>query len=189
MSEETRTFVLFEHPDDVSCREGGRSYRKKLYENDGAGVNLECWNCETELEEAGEEEVATEFPEVSEEIQEFIEGLTDYERALYLGMTMESLRGNWRTAERRLAIIGAICEEGVGDVLSDEFMERTENRARNSLVKVRGTHQHFDGRRFRGSHDGCYGKLWEEVEKDEDAMRRLVAYIPNDMTWQSRLTP
>lgn len=189
MSEETRTFVLFAHPDGVNCREAGRSYRKKLYENDDATINLECWKCDSELVEAGEEEVSAEFPEVSPEIQEFIEGLTDYERAVYLGMVMESLRGNWSTSKRRLGIIGAICEEGVGDELSDEFMERTENRARGALVKERGKYQHFDGRRFRGESNGCYGKLWREVEKDEDLMRRFIGYIPNDKTWQSRLTP
>jgi hypothetical protein len=116
--------------------------------------------------------------------KQYIEDLTDYERALLLGMVMESIRGNWNLLEERLGMIGLIHSLGLDtNILSEEFMNTAKDRAETLYVKRETTHRYADGRYFRGKASGCYGKLWNKVEIDIETMKRLAGCIPHDMTW------
>lgn len=174
----TITYEIYKHASPTSCSEGPLSYRK-----DRGGHRDECFMCDTELEQVDTEVISTELVDPDDSVIEQCERCSDYERAVFLGMNMESLRGNWSQVTERCAIVGAICDMGVGDELSDEFLESARSKAVTLTVRKRATGQYPDGRMFRGQTDGCYGKLWDEVDKDPQIMRRFATYIPHDMTF------
>lgn len=174
----TKEFEIYEHgKGGAHCNENGFSFRKE------GPVYDECFMCGNELEYVETEEVDASLPEVEERTKNVIHDLEPKERAIFFGMTMESLRGNWTTVRERCAIIGEICDVGCGNILSDDFLSAAKSKARTQVVFARAQYQYNDGRIFRGDSNGCYGKLWEQVEKDPEKMRILSTYIPNDMTF------
>ena len=185
----TRKFHIYEHRDGEDCGDdtfGGRAMNVERTDvtkdstPDCSGVG-----CENELVYDRTVETEASPPEPPQHRREFIDGLSDHERALMLGMAMESIRGNWTRLEKRLGIIEYICEVGVGDQLSDEFVDAAKGAAKNLWTKKQVPYLYPDGRRFRGSRDGRYGKLWDEVEKDHTKMRSIAGHLPHDMTWDA----
>jgi hypothetical protein len=183
------TYYIYEHRDGEDCNEtmgGGRAVHEQRQDFDKDSTPpCSGINCENDLVFERTVTVEDALPDPPEFRQEFIDGLSAYERALMLGMAMQSIRGNWRQLRKRLGIIGYICEVGVGDHLSEEFIDRTESTARSLLRKRKVAYRYPDGRAFRGQGDGRYGKLWEAVEKDPTKMRPLASHLPNDMTWDA----
>jgi hypothetical protein len=184
------TYLIYEHRNKQDCNKGLGGGRAIKEGRDGydTGTTPECLGvgCETPLVFKRKETIKDEFPEPSEQAEEYINELSNHERALLLGMSMESVRGSWVQLEQRLSIIGHLCEVGVGDQLSDGFIEEVEKTGKMLWRRERVDHLHPDGRAFRGDTDGRYGKLWQEVEQDIQIMKRLSEHIPNDLTWTPR---
>jgi hypothetical protein len=188
-------YKIYEHPGGVECSDptfGTRAGRAINDERDGftEDSELECieFGCEEKLVYKETVETPQELPDLPDHVlnRDKIRELSDYERAVLLGMVMESLRGSWTAPKRRLALIKFTCNLGVGDHLSDEFLEETLRIARGFWVSKQTKHRHHDGRRFRGGGIGHYGCLWEQIEKDPETMEKLSRFIPDDLTWDSR---
>jgi len=144
-----------------------------------------CPSCRQPVTYVRTELVRDELPSAPYS-RDMIASLPNYERTLFLGMVMESIRGNCTVLTDRLGIIGAIVDIGVGEYLDDSFLDATERRAKRLYHRKRITYAVADGRDFRGTKPGTYGALWEQVETDPGVMRELARYIPNDWTWTNR---
>lgn len=185
--EQTKKYLVFEHKDGEDCNEslaGGRTHPKDSdvdKDDTFECVGLKCDNGELVYQRTVE--IKTTVPEPSNKKVEFIDNLSSYERELYLGMVMESMRGSWLQPKERLQIIVYLCESNIDGYLSEEFLQTTKESAKGMYRRIKLPHKHIDGRQFRGNHDGCYGKLWNIVPKDIEIMRELSSYIPNDESW------
>jgi hypothetical protein len=178
-------YHVFEHRDGEECDDrfgGGRTRRADTITKDDTFTCI-SHECDNELVYSHTIEYDESLPEVPDFRRTYIEALSDYERALLLGMTMESIRGSWTQLNKRLGIIGYICDVGVGEQLSDDFINSTKDNAQRLWRRRHLPHKHPDGRLFRGNYDGTYGKLWDEVEQDIETMESLASFIPNDLTW------
>lgn len=181
-----RTYQVFKHPDN-DCRDSDPKwgkYRARLKSDDRNAPT--CPRCDATFELDHEETISEDLGNPKEMVRDFIDDLDNHTRATMLGMCMESIRGSWSDMDRRLAIIGYICESGVGDQLSDEFLEETKDTAVMLHVRSQVTGMYPDGRAFRGGKDGRYGKLWTEIGKDLSTMEGLASFIPDDMTFDDR---
>ena len=140
--------------------------------------------------------------------KEKINKLSDFEKAVLLAMTMESLRGYWGEPETRLGIVAYLC-----DTISNALPKQLLKAIKHNAYLFSG--HLIDGRIFRdGDREfglsgnlafqlvgddrvtqkgfyGTYAEVWNilgGIEKNEKTIRKLYLEIlsqTSDLTWEN----
>lgn len=176
-----KTYLVYKHGNSGDCISLGEFRASE--EGRGLGEEGVCFHCDEEMELIDEVTEDGALDDPTEKMQSFIKGLSDFERATFLAMCAESIRGSWRQLNERLQIIAYIAEHGVGNALPDEEVKTARSIAERLKRKDRVRGLHPDGRSFRGDSPGQYGSMWDHLGKNMDVMEDLAPFVPNDATY------
>lgn len=108
-----------------------------------------------------------------QDARDLLENVPGEHYEVYADMVMRSLRGSWRSPQRRIFIL----EELAGtDIFTEDVRAQIESRCES-----------FKTEYFSGWHDGrTFRYVYEEqidVDYGAELARELSAYIPDDQTW------